>query len=800
MSARFDLEPTSNEIRVWLPTTKMQAGKPARILLISTDGRKQCLTRFGWRAEPEEILIESVGRVGGEIFLTIPPYRDRHKELRRTQPLTVEIRQDGLAETFLCQPIGGKSRLSHVTGNYGKWVAIAGSGLLLLLIGGVIVFWPRESRNISITSTAPVISDRPPPPPPPQACLSPADGTGEAVKDPQVPGGYRRVLSLPGARLYDHPAGEAPERPIDVFSALYLFDCRHVDGKSWLQVGESPRKAPTGWVEETATEIWKHALVLKFTPRSAARESAMFFDSPDKVQELLDPIAGPRQAGNLLKTWRAEGKAPGVKWVEPQESYRTPDKLYLLPILEARLYQPRGGQARIIAKVASVTMEPAGGAQPQAVALKDAKVGIVFVVDATLSMEKYIKEVQKIVGSFCDQFAEEGLLDKTAFGLVGFRGDTHAKPKLEYWTNTFHQPKLGRDCAGLKADAAAMHEAKVSTPGGWKEDVYAGLDEAIENKNWDKFDARFVILITDAGPLTAKSGHVLHPELDTATVRDNAKRKKIAIYPLHLITKELENKPEEDAYAETEYKQLGLSGDEITQKYSRIKAQSTDQLATGLQAFLTSFLAVNRDFWGKDQLISPADIQEKAGMEKLVFSELFRAQFEYLAKGGAGVPRYTAEWTTDVDLVNPPILTMEPEILLTKNQLNGLAQSVDQVLLATKTSTLKQRSFLSMLQNIAAGIAYDPARRTAGVFEDLAGNGQLDAYLKALPYHSEVLDMTGDALGQGGQAEHAELLDSLENKLRLYRRTDSDQGEWTVLPGSDAKSDSLTRLDLDKLP
>jgi serine/threonine-protein kinase PpkA len=381
--------------------------------------------------------------------------------------------------------------------------------------------------------------------------------------------------------------------------------------------------------------------------------------------------------------------------------------------------------------------------------------------------------------------------------LIGFRGDTSYNPRLEYWTRIFHPLEISRDANAVKADASAMHEAPVSTAG-WNEDVVAGLDEAIEHMNWDGFDSRIVVLLTDAGPRRPKDGHVLHPDLSIDDIVALADRRSIAIYPVHLLTSEAV-KAHDTAYAEAEYKRLGLTGDGTTQKYVAIPAGSVSELAARLDEFTSSFVDALAHFWRENRSITEGDVRAKSGVGRLVFSELFRAQFEYLAKVGGGVPRYTAWWTTDADLTNPTALTMQPEVFLTRNQLGGLAQALDRVLATLKDSNPKPRTFLNSLQNIAAGVSYDPSKRTAGVFDDLAGNDKLAAYLRALPYRSEALSMTGDAFDRSTLSDQEELRAVLSGKLSDYRRLDSDQDAWTRVPGSDRELD-LARLDLQRLP
>jgi serine/threonine-protein kinase PpkA len=49
-------------------------------------------------------------------------------------------------------------------------------------------------------------------------------------------------------------------------------------------------------------------------------------------------------------------------------------------------------------------------------------------------------------------------------------------------------------------------------------------------------------------------------------------------------------------------------------------------------------------------------------------------------------------------------------------------------------------------------------------------------------------------------AEQQEVLDAIEEKIRLYRRIHDDADRWIDLSGRDSKGESVTTIPLDALP
>lgn len=79
-----------------------------------------------------------------------------------------------------------------------------------------------------------------------------------------------------------------------------------------------------------------------------------------------------------------------------------------------------------------------------------------------------------------------------------------------------------------------LRQAKVSSSR-FDEDAYAGVMQALDDVDWTRFGARYVILITDAGALTGDDP-LSSTKLDAEQIRQEAAYRGVALYTLHLKT------------------------------------------------------------------------------------------------------------------------------------------------------------------------------------------------------------------------------------------------------------------------
>ena len=115
-----------------------------------------------------------------------------------------------------------------------------------------------------------------------------------------------------------------------------------------------------------------------------------------------------------------------------------------------------------------------------------------------------------------------------------FRDNLAGAPGLDYLARTYVNLEQGRDGKGFLSRVNSLKAASISSSD-FKEDAYAGVKQAIESLNWTGHDARYIVLVTDAGARDADDP-LSSTGLGAASLRQLALDKGIAIFVLHLLT------------------------------------------------------------------------------------------------------------------------------------------------------------------------------------------------------------------------------------------------------------------------
>ena len=146
---------------------------------------------------------------------------------------------------------------------------------------------------------------------------------------------------------------------------------------------------------------------------------------------------------------------------------------------------------------------------------------------------------------------KQGLTNQVGFGLTAYRDNIDQVPELEYLTRRYVSLQQGTDVKQFLQRVNSLSPAEVSSRD-FREDAYAGIKSAIEDSDWNKFDARYVVLITDAGPRESHDS-LGATRLGAQALRQFAFDKGVSIWVLHLRTPSVNADHEK---AETLYKQL----------------------------------------------------------------------------------------------------------------------------------------------------------------------------------------------------------------------------------------------------
>jgi serine/threonine-protein kinase PpkA len=625
---------------------------------------------------------------------------------------------------------------------------------------------------------------------------------------------YQRVLTRPGAQLQPQPgsAASASAASLPPLSVLYVYGRQRVGTQDWLEVGAAARNGAQGWLPAATAMDWKQTLTVAFA-RTASREPTLFFRDHDRLTKVLESERLVPEV-NALRAAIKTGQLPADFPVLAQEpdTYIDPNKqFYLLPILNfEQVYLDSGYDATLL-NVAAVTLQ--AGAQddlsksaPAAPATKatDAaayRTAVVFVIDTTISMGPYIDRTRDAVRRIYNQLKGSPLGDALSFGLVAFRDNTEAAPGTEYVSRIVANLKDGRDPAEFMARIATVKEAQVSNQG-FNEDAFAGVYDAIEEIDWRGYAGRFIVLITDAGARDAKDP-LGRTKLGAERLRLLAQEKdqiagggKIAIATLHLLTPEGKHT---HASAAAQYRALSRFGD-AGELYFPVADGAVEafgaQVDTLADALLQQIGGIR-----SGQMIAPADDPKATAVQRETARVGRAMQLAYLGRErGSQAPRLIDAWITDRDLLDPTQKTLEVRVLITKNQLSDLQETLEAILKAGEGTFMTPKDFFGQLRGAAAALARNPNQVSQVQVGRLADVGLVGEWLDDLPYTSQMMNLTEARWLSRSFAEQQEVLDAIEEKIQLYRRIHDDTDRWITLAPDAPKGETVTTVPLDALP
>ncbi|MCP4043740.1 MAG: VWA domain-containing protein, partial [Gammaproteobacteria bacterium] len=359
---------------------------------------------------------------------------------------------------------------------------------------------------------------------------------------------YQRVLARPGAVVSETAVnGSMASRKVIPFSVYYVYARKGVDGTEWVQVGSDSHGTLKGWIRANQLIKWNQALTVAFR-EPVGRERVLLFRDRESLKKLVDS----RDVNTYDHLYRQaeEGKVDGdspVIAIQPRSYVDIKEDFYLVPIQRHEDVYLGDEQARML----QVTSVPLKENRAPVQESREYRSGLVFVIDSTVSMGPYIDRTKEVVKEVYSSIAGAGLEDKVSFGMVAYRDNVQAAPRLGYLAKTYASLEQGRDAAGFFRRVKSLKPASVSSQD-FVEDAYAGVKQAIEEIDWRGNDARYIVLVTDAGARVAKDP-LGRTGMDADALRQLAHDKGISIWVLHLLTPE---GSEDHSSAASQYQRL----------------------------------------------------------------------------------------------------------------------------------------------------------------------------------------------------------------------------------------------------
>jgi serine/threonine-protein kinase PpkA len=429
-------------------------------------------------------------------------------------------------------------------------------------------------------------------------------------------------------------------------------------------------------------------------------------------------------------------------------------------------------------------------------ALRNYKGAIVFVVDTTISMGPYIERTREAIRRVVQRIGNTAVRDNFRFGMVAYRDHMGNDPRLEYVTKLVSTPDFAQAPDAVIGQLGAAAEAKASNEG-FDEDALAGIKLALEKAAWRDFGGRFIILITDAGTREATdplSETKMGPREMNALARSEANQ--VAIYAVHVRTPEGRNN---HARAEKQYRELTQFGG-TEPLYYPIQDGNVERFGSTIDKLTDALLAsvaqtVGRPIAG---IAPPQSAEERRIAEQAaVVGNAMRLSYLGRVRQEAA-PDVVRSVVLSEDAADPvpEKRPVEPRILLTRNQLSDLAQTLRGVMEAGNAARLAPDTWFSRIRAATAASTRDPRRMAE--FQRLSG--AFGEYLEDLPYQSAIMEITQQEWVSMGAGRRREILNGIEAKLRLYEEFNRQPTLWVSFDGGKDPGEAMYPLPLDALP
>lgn len=602
---------------------------------------------------------------------------------------------------------------------------------------------------------------------------------------------YQRVLTRPATEVYDAPNGQLIDR-YAAFQPFYVFARQG----EWVQIGPSAARAPIGWAQAGRVVDWKHNIVAAFT-NPAERSRQLIFGTEDDLRGLMNHEALRDVQERLVAEASAgtvEGQL-GVVSVEPAEFVNIRDELYVMPILDfVEDLHPMNYEDILLMEIASINKDEQEGVETVEVTSDNFDVGITFVLDTTSSMRNYIALTQRVLQNTVRRIADTEIGDLVNFGVVGFRDNPEAVPELEYRTKVLvNLERRTEETPVINALSEATDVTLASSPG-FNEDSLAGVEDAIDLIDWDQakadgdpVNARYIILVTDAGPKDPRDPNA-RSLIGPAELQADAEDQNIAIMTLHLKTPGGAGTHD---YAAGAYRNLSRFGDRGF--YFPIEGGSEEAFEGVASRLVTAITDHVRSIQGQATVLKADETDEEL---KGLFKSMELAWLG--SRKGTQAPDVITGWVSDKAVEAPQKLSFEPRLLVTKNEMATMAELLDNLIrLAEQTRGADDaQSFFGQVQQVIGQAVTNPETLTQ-VNDDTIGSSL--EYLERLPYRSQILQMTEDRWLQSAVVRRG-IIDGMRQKLTQYRKWLFDAGVWTVPYEGAPDGEHVFAMPFDVLP
>jgi serine/threonine-protein kinase PpkA len=605
-----------------------------------------------------------------------------------------------------------------------------------------------------------------------------------------------QILTRPKSALYANASKDQklPQKPQN-FERFFVFEKK----EGWLRVGKDS-KSSLGWITDEDAVDWPHSMVVEYTPPDN-RKPVLFFREQSGLQKLLDSENLASDAGNSYKDIEEKGSTGSifqsdypVLSIEP--AYKIKD-LRIMPVLESQETEIAGRPARLLKVTAAgldrgaTTLQDKGYVQQAAptrsgvAALQGVDIDLVFVMDMTGSMQPWVNGALAAIRDLAQKIdGNPAVAGRMKLGFWGYQDDP-GLTNIQYRTRNFTPSLLSP--RGF-SDYLASIKVNTLTNDSWPEDVFAGVTDAIKLTKW-RAATRILVLIGDApGHTSIKEGAVSN--LDAPQVRQLATDANIKI--VSIVIKDPGTSPARakfNARAAEQFTVLASNGNRAP-ALLRVSSGDTTPFKNILDV-LTEELALQPSL-NNPPANEPMDDPTRDIARGLLAAAKVEVVSETVNKQGQIVaPRDITAWVVDRDLLNPAVPSLEPKLLISKNELSSLQSVASSILAEAKKNVIIGGDFYTQVMGAVAETA------SGGRSKTLAD--RLPKFIKGLPYKSDLMEKSADWWGTQTAEQQGEFIKSLEAKLAYYRAINEDPSMWKPLNKDAEAGDYVTAISLSQL-
>ena len=628
-----------------------------------------------------------------------------------------------------------------------------------------------------------------------------------------------RVLALEGARIYKFKNKSVIAKGgLSYFEAYSVVDEAYIGGMTWYKVTSEavPRPKPVGWtpraigwMSDDEVVPWNQALVMKFTS-PLGRSRSLFFRDSSSLEAMVKMGTDDRRLKTksmrdpLLKPSSSLAQDPSVIGIEPILNLREMREAVIFPILdykEVRFKSPP--LPTLLLQIASKNAGKGNAANKLAV-------DVVFVMDTTGSTGPYIQAVLEAAEDASKTMG--GNKADMKFGLVAYRdnldylkkefaGDASklSKIKLMDYSVKTVTPNL----VSLKNFLGVLrntHPVSMLTPDDVAEEVFEGVHQAAVDVKWRPRAVKLIVLIGDAPGHSADHQQSISGQ-DEMLLRAELVRRNIGLFAIHIVKSKSGRKYDHET--KKQFMEVSRKDPQGSLVKGSGQAHYYSVDASNMRGFKNNLKGIFNEIKESIDLVVNASSSSKSrtkSSSKGSISDLIFDQASIMLSDPNAPLKDFKGWTTDDALNEPGRKALTPMILLTKDQLNQLEDSLKNIIDAgnafksSRKGGASSLDFFDMLQRNSGQVMKDPSAMN---YKDVFG---VPAGIDQLPYKSRILYLTREDFRQMGADSLNSLMFDLERMRSHYQNLLRDQDAWKELvKGSDLK-DRVAGLELDMLP